>query len=217
MMNERTFIRSGLSVLFVLTLLSGFAVARAAAREWVPAVRPPAAVEAQIEEIPDWLARWELARVLSYLKQYDDSVAEYRKLIREKPALAEARLEMAQVLFWQGKADDALVEMEKVPSAQMNDGSRELMADLYRSQKHYDRAEPLYRSILGRSPDNHKARLKLAEMLSWLKRYDESLSEYGKILAKRPLDIQVRRKYAFVLIWAGRHAEAARELKQTLP
>ena len=217
MMNERIFVRSSLSVLLVLTLLSGSAVAQAAARELAPAVRPPAAGEAQIEEIPDWLARWELARVLSYMKQYDDALTEYRKLIRQKPALAEARVEMAQVLFWQGKADDALVEMEKVPSAQMNDGSQELMADLYRSQKHYDRAEPLYRSILGRNPDNHKSRLKLAEMLSWLKRYDESLSEYGTILAKRPLDIQVRRKYAFVLIWAGRHAEAARELKQTLP
>lgn len=217
MMKKRTFVSSGLSVLFFLTLLSGSAVAQAAPRESAPVVRTPAEGEARIDEIPDWQARWELARVLSYVKRYEESTVEYRKLIKEKPALVEARAEMAQVLFWQGKNEEALAELERIPPAKINDGTRELMADLYRSHKRYEKAESQYRSILERTPDNHKVRLKLAEMLSWLKRYDESLSEYGKILLKRPQDIQVRRKYAFVLIWAGHHAEAAQELKQTLP
>jgi len=54
------------------------------------------------EEIPDWVARWELARVLSYAKRYDESITEYEKVLKEKPDLTEAKLEMAKVLFWKG-------------------------------------------------------------------------------------------------------------------
>jgi tetratricopeptide (TPR) repeat protein len=187
----------------------------ASPRRPAPDVPPPRAAEA-VEEIPDWLARWELARVLSHVKRFEESLAEYRRLIQEKPGLAEARVELAQVLFWHGRPDDALAELEKV-APDIPDGAQELLADLYRGQKRYDKAEPLYRQLLGRQPDNQKVRLKLAEMLSWVKRYDESLAEYERILEKRPQDIQVRRKYAFVLIWAGRHGDAARELKRTLP
>jgi len=210
---------SFLFLLFALPLILGLAVGDglAADRDKGPALRTPEAVKAGSEEIPDWIARWELARVLSYLKRYDESTVEYRKLIKEKPSLAEARAEMAQVLFWQGRPDDALEELERIPPASLNEETREILADLYRAQKRYDKAESLYQAILARNPDHQKVRLKLAEILSWAKRYDESLAEYGKILTKRPQDVQVRRKYAFVLIWAGRHAEGARELKQTLP
>ena len=222
MRNDRNIVDKGfvipfLMVLLTIACLADGCFAAAAARDSAPVVRAPDAAGSGSEEIPDWIARWELARVLSYVKRYEESTVEYRKLIKEKPALAEARAEMARVLFWQGKTEEALAELERIPSAKINDGTGELMADLYRSQKRYEKAEPLYRSILVRTPENHQVRLKLAEILSWAKRYDDSLAEYGKILAKRPQDIQVRRKYAFVLIWAGRHAEAAQELKQTLP
>jgi tetratricopeptide (TPR) repeat protein len=187
------------------------------ARNFAAASRVTDGASAGVEEIAAWQARWELARVLSYLKRYDESIAEYRKVIQEKPALGEAREEMARVLFWQGKVEEALRELEGIPPGKISDATRELMADLYRSNKRYEKGEPLYLSILERSPDNHRVRLKLAEILSWAKKYDESLAEYRTILAKLPEDIQVRRKYAFVLIWAGRHAEAAQELKKTLP
>lgn len=206
-----------LMVLLTAVFLADGYLAIAASRDSVPVVRAPNAAGSGSEEIPDWIARWELARVLSYVKRYEESTVEYRKLIKEKPALVEARAEMAQVLFWQGKTEEALAALEEIPPSKINDGTRELVADLYRSHKRYEKAESLYRSILERTPDNHKARLKLAEILSWTKKYDDSLAEYRKILAKQPQDIQVRRKYAFVLIWADRHAEAAQELKQTLP
>ena len=217
MTNQRTFVAFGPTILFLGILLGMMNPAVAATRDMTPALRPPEAGVSEVEEIPDWLARWELARVLSYVKRYDEALAEYRKLIQEKPALTDPRLEMARLLFWQGKTDEALGEVEKVPTANLNDDARELMADLYRSQKRYEKAEPLYRFCLDRNPERDQIRLKLAEMLSWMKRYDESLAEYEKLLARKPRDIQVRRKYAIVLIWAGRNEEAVVELKQTLP
>lgn len=167
-------------------------------------------------EIPDWLARWELAKVLSYSKRYDESVTEYKKLLKEKPDLNKARAELANVLFWQGKNIESLAVLEQIPAKDIDDNTRIIMADLYVARKEYTKAEPLYRAYLEKHPEDVKIRLKFAEMLSWVKRYNESVAEYKIILNAVPNDIQVRRKYAFVLIWAGRHTEAAAELKKTL-
>jgi len=168
------------------------------------------------EEIPDWLARWELARTLGYAKRYDESVAEYRKLLKERPDLPKARIEMAKVLFWQKKDQEALAVLEGVDARQFDVDSLLLMADLYRDRKSYGKAAPLYREYLQKRTVDDAARLRYAEMLSWEKRYDESLAEYRTILTRLPDDAQVRRKYALVLMWAKRYGEAAAELRKTL-
>lgn len=177
---------------------------------------PKAAQVKPGEDIPDWVARLELARVLSYVKRYDESIAEYEKVLKAKPGLTEARIEMAKVLFWKGDLKTAARVLEQVPSKDMTGDTEVLMADLLVAQKEYAKAEPLYRSYLQTHPEDQAVRLKLAEMLSWQKKYDASLAEYRKILAARPDDIQVRRHYAFVLIWAGKYEEAAEQLKKTL-
>jgi len=168
------------------------------------------------DEIPDWVALWELARVLSHVKRYDESITEYGKLLKEKPGLTEAKVEMAKVLFWKGDQKTAVRILEQIPPKDMEGDTKVLMADLFVTQKDYGKAAPLYRGHLDSHPEDQAVRLKLAEMLSWQKKYDASLSEYRTILKARPDDIQVRRRYAFVLIWAGKHSEAASELKKTL-
>ncbi len=168
------------------------------------------------EEVPDWMARWELARILGYTKRYDESIAEYKKLLKEKPNLSKARFEMAQFLFWSKHVPESLEVLEAIPAAQQTDESLLLMADLYRIRKSYTKAEPLYRDHLRKHPDDQAARLRFAEMLSWEKHYDESLAEYRKILSALPNDIQVRRKYGLVLMWSNRFDDAARELRRTL-
>jgi len=168
------------------------------------------------EEIPDWVARWELARALSYAKRYDESVSEYKKILKERPDLVKAKTEMAKVLFWQGKKQEAAAILETLKPDQTDDESKLLMADLYVVQKSYKKAAPLYRAYLEKHPGNHGVRLKLAEVLSWDKQYEASLKEYRQILTALPEDIQVRRKYAFVLMWSKRYDEAANELRKTL-
>jgi tetratricopeptide (TPR) repeat protein len=168
------------------------------------------------DDIPDWVARWELARVLSYVKRYDESISEYRKVLKEKPGLMEAKIEMAKVLFWKGEQKAAFQILEQIPPKEVEGDTKVMLADLYVAKKDYAKAEPLYKSHLDSHPEDQGVRLKLAEMLSWQKKYDASLKEYRKILEARPDDIQVRRRYAFVLIWSGKPAEAASELKKTL-
>lgn len=169
-----------------------------------------------IQDIPDWQARWELAKVLSYSKRYDESLAEYKKLLKEKPDLYKAKVEMANVLFWQGKRTDAITLLEQMPLRSIDEDTKIVMSDIYVSQKEYKKAEPLYRAYLEKHPGDQKVRFKLAQMLSWDKRYNDSISEYKTILNAIPDDIQVRRRYAYVLIWAGRNKEAIEELRKTL-
>ncbi|MBN1103400.1 MAG: tetratricopeptide repeat protein [Deltaproteobacteria bacterium] len=175
------------------------------------------AQEASVEEIPDWKARWELARLLSYVKRYEESLAEYGKLIRERPDLLEAKVEMAGVYTWKGEPDKAFEILNPIPLERIPEDKRIVLADLYTARKEYGKAEPIYRRHLERNPEDLKARLRLAEILSWTRRYQDSLSQYEMILKARPDDIQVRRKYAFVLSWSGRHADAIAELRRTLP
>ena len=168
------------------------------------------------DEIPDWIARLELARVLSYAKRYDEAAAEYRKLLAKKPDLHEARTELANVLAWQGNREDMRKELEKLPINRVDDKTKLMLAESYMIQKEYGRAEAIYIEYLARHADDLKIRLKLAEILSWEKKYDASLAEYEKILKVRPDDVQVRRKYSYVLIWKGNIDEAANELRKTL-
>jgi tetratricopeptide (TPR) repeat protein len=168
------------------------------------------------EEIPDWQARLELARVLSYAKRYDESLAQYEKVLAEKPGLLTAEIEIAQVLAWSGKKEKAYEQFKKIPLGDIDDETGVLLADIYISRDEFDKAIPLYRNYLKKHADDHQVRVKLAETLSWLKKYEESIDEFKAVLDKKPDEIQVRRKYAFVLIWSSKFEEAAEELKKTL-
>jgi len=176
---------------------------------------PPAAQSAG-DEISEWQARWELARLLSYSKRYAESLTEYEKLLKEKPDLWQAKTEMATVLFWNDQPDRALEMFKQIPPNQMTDPTRLVLADLYVAQKEYSKAEPLFRAYLEKVPDDQSVRLKLADLLSYQKLYKESINLYEIILKAHPDDIQVRRKYALVLSWAGQKERAVKELQKTL-
>lgn len=178
--------------------------------------RPPPRPLPFGEPIPDWQARWELAQALSYLKRYDESLAEFRKVLTERPTDAAVRQNYGQVLLWAGRTEDAYTELNAVPPEQLSRAGELALADTLVARKDYERAEKIFATQLQRAPDDQLTRFKLAEILSWTKRYDASLALYREILAARPDDLQVRRRYALVLLWSGRSEEAAAELRRTL-
>ncbi len=183
----------------------------------LPAAGPKeAGLTAEGDEIPAWRARWELARLLSYTKRFDESLKEYRKLLGEKPDLAEARTEMAKVLYWAGHKAEALKTLEQLSGGQTTPETKLLKADLLASDKRYPEAIQLYREYLKGKPADLAVRFRLAQVLSWSGQYPPALQEYETILSQKPDDVQVRRHYAFVLSWAGEFGRAAKELKRTL-
>ncbi len=170
--------------------------------------------------IPEWKARLELARALSYAKQYSESIAEYRRLLqmsKNLPQAHQAQLELARVLFWAGKRNEALAEFQRVPVSILQRDDRIVIADLSAGAFLYEKAEFDYRQLLHELPSDLTVREKLADLLSWNDQYDESLQEYETILRQSPDNIRVRRKYANVLMWAGQNQKAIEELKKTLP
>ncbi len=186
-----------------------------AAKPELPAPAP--APGALAGEIPDWQARLELARLLSYTGKYGESAAEYEKVLAVRPDDPAVSAELARVLFWSGKRDAAMARLDALPKEALDAQSRLLLADLLAADGQYDKAGTMYKELLAKAPDDLKIRLKLAELLSWKKEYPASLAEYERILSARPDDVQVRRKYALVLSWAGRNEEAIAQLKKTLP
>ncbi len=168
------------------------------------------------DEIPDWVVRWELARCLAILERYDEAILDYRLLLKEKPELQKARIEMAQALLWSNRRDEAGQALEHIETEHLDLEDGVILADIYRILHEYELARLLYRAALEATPGDHETRLKLAEMLSWEENYEESLGEYRIILEALPDDIQIRRKYAMVLIWSGNHAKAVPELRKTL-
>ncbi len=168
-------------------------------------------------QINDWQTRLEYARVLSYLKKYKESLVEYQKILREKPDLTEAQIEMAKVYYYEGDYAAALRFLDKIPSKNKTPDIDLLIADIYLTQKKYPEAEAIYNKYLNQLPDKKDAiLLKLAEIYSWQKKYDDSLAIYKDLVARHPDDTQLIRKYAMVLTWAGKHQEAAEQLKKTL-
>lgn len=167
-------------------------------------------------DIPDWQARLELARLLSYVKRYDESLVEYGKVLAEKPELVEAKAEMARVLMWSGKTKEAKALLDSIAPDQLSGEDRLLQADLFAMRKEYGKAESIYRELLQASPENQAIQLRLAEVLSWTKRYAESLKLYEKLVVAAPQDVQLRRRYAQTLSWAGKTQEAIREFRRSL-
>lgn len=167
------------------------------------------------QDIPDWKARWELAKILGYVKKYPESLVEYEKLLSEKPDLLEARIEMAQILNWMGEPKKAITIYE-AHADKLDERARLDMADIYAAIKQYDRAEEIYQKHLKSAPADYRVRTRLADILSWTGRYKESLAQFRQVLAQVPNDIQVRRKYAYVLIWNDQHEDAIIELRKTL-
>jgi tetratricopeptide (TPR) repeat protein len=167
-------------------------------------------------DIPAWRARWELAKLLSYTKRFDESLKQYRKLLAEKPGLDEARAEMAKVLYWAGRKSEALMNLEQLSGGQASSEIKLLKADLLAADKRYPEAIQLYRGYLEEKPGDLAVRFRLAQVLSWAGQYPPALKEYETILAQKPDDVQVRRHYGLVLSWAGQFEKAAKELKMTL-
>lgn len=170
------------------------------------------------EELSDeWNTRLEYARLLSYMKKYNESIAEYKKLLSARPTSVVAMIELAKVYTYAKDYQDAVALIQAIPPNKITPEIELILADIATAQKDYPQAEALYEKNLNTNPkESDTIRLKLANVQSWAKEYDKSLENFKILLEKHPQDTQLRRKYAMVLFWAGKDDEAASELKATL-
>jgi tetratricopeptide (TPR) repeat protein len=177
------------------------------------------AADDSIVKIPDtdWEIRLEYARVLSYQKQYKESLEEYKKIIDKYPDLVEAKVEMAKIYYYEHEYDLATKMLNEIPESAVTPSLEVIQGDIAIAQKNYPLAEKYLLHSLESNPEKKDSILfKLAELYSWQKKYPQSIEIYQKLVAAHPNDIQLKRKYALVLSWAGKNEEAAELLKSTL-
>lgn len=201
-------------IVFCLSAFFLIQVGSAEARDFPP--EPEQTREAWQEEIPDWQARWELARLLSYQERYSESIEQYQKLLQEKPELTEVKQELARVYFWAGQLEQAEEIFQEIPQEELSQEALLDKAEIYLTREEYQKAKEIYTDYLQDKPQDHQVRFKLAQVLSWQGEYDQALEEFERLLKARPEDVQLRRKYAQVLVWAERYEQAIDQLQKTL-
>ena len=193
-------------------LLSPRAVATVAtsAQEVSPAQRDEVARRIDVQQV-----RLEYARVLMYAKKYPEAEAQYRALLASDTGRASLKVELAQVLFWQGKREESTSVLGELPLSALDKNSILLKVYQLQDKKDYQAAKVVLQQALVQFPEDGELSLLLAETLSWNKDYVEALALYEKLLAVDENNKQLRRKYAMVLSWAGNHSAAAKEFKRT--
>lgn len=169
-----------------------------------------------LEEVDDWTARLEFAKLLTNLKKYNEALDQFDKLLKEKPDAIDVQVEVARVYYYLEQYGKAISIINHIPQKKLTPQDKVLLGDILLAMKKYHEAEGIYRQHLKENPEDLLVKLKLAELLSWQKQYPESIHLYEQLLHERPDDIQLRRKYAYVLIWMGEDKKAAEELEKTL-
>lgn len=182
---------------------------------------PPPAPELPIptivaEPIPEWQARWELARVLIAAERFEEAAVEYRAVLADQPGLTEARVEYGQLLGWQGNTEAALSTLGNIDPEALTPAAKILLADLLMGEERTSESIDLYRSVLEKNPNDATTRFKLARCLSFQKDYPAALAQFEHILQAHPGDVQVRRHYAQVLGWSRQPEKAAEAWRQSL-
>jgi tetratricopeptide (TPR) repeat protein len=171
----------------------------------------------ETEEATEWHTRLEYARLLSYMKKFEESTSEYQKLLAEKPDAAIAKIELAKIYYYQKKNEEAITLLRQITPEDLTPEAEVIWADILVAQKDYQKAEELYKKNISANPKlEDTILLKIADVQSWQKNYKESLDTFQILLKRHPYDVQLKRKYALVLFWAGKDEEAANLLEETL-
>ncbi len=155
-----------------------------------------------------------LARVLSWNKQYDESLAQYGSVIGDLQRQdAQARLERARVLSWAQRLDDSIREyqslatdLDRAPTAGIS--SRDVHLELAQVQswaKQYDQSLAELDRLIPAKPgiEDKPALVLKGRVLSYARRYQQALATYDMALALDPSDKDARFGKAQTLFWSG--------------
>ena len=168
--------------------------------------------QAVAERPQDTQLKLTLARNLSWLEQYDESLALYRDLLKREPSPA-LRLETARVLSWAGEFTESINSYRQFLEQEPMDTEAILgLARVLSWSRNYDESLQTYRQVIEQDPANRDARLEYARVTSWKGDLDQAIRLYSDLETYYPDDRDVLLGKGQTLQWAGRAAEAERIL-----
>jgi len=138
--------------------------------------------------------------------ELDGAIALYRKLIKDRQGLIEARFELALVLMRSDKENQAILELEHVVEARPHDiQALFILAELLSRSGQCDKAITIYKSLVteldlqgiaGNGLLNTTEELSLAEVLEGIARCLESQERFNESITylQKALSIEPDRK-----------------------
>lgn len=110
-----------------------------------------------LKRSPDVNVRLELARVLSWAGQFEESRAAYREVLAVQPNNFDASLGLAQVTAWQGRSEEALAQFDQL--LRLRPESREAQlgkAQVLSWSGHSKEAIPMLEAMLSARPQDRE-------------------------------------------------------------
>ncbi len=137
-------------------------------------------------------ARFLLARVLGWNKQFDQSEEMLRELTARHPDNLRAHLQLARVLNWSGHYDESASSFRKGLELDPEDTeARVELANVLALARRYEESQQEYRRVLAAQPNHKGARIGLAQVLLWASQLDEAGKELAELQRLYPGDPQV--------------------------
>ena len=135
----------------------------------------------------DWIARYNLASVLQILGKLDESVDEYRRVLRLRPNDPVARNSLGSVLYTQGKTEGAIQEYREVLRIEPGYSDAEYnLGRAFLAQGKLEQAGASFGVVLRSQPENANAHHSMGLVFQLQGKTEEAIREYREVLRVQP-------------------------------
>jgi tetratricopeptide (TPR) repeat protein len=160
-------------------------------------------------EVPQWKMLWDEARNSALQGDFATSLRQYKALLLLKNNLEEARWELARLMVYLKRWEEASEHLELlIESAPENTLYINSFGKVMFEMGQYDRAVNLFKRVHDQKPSDQTALAGLVEGLSKLDRKNEALPYLEQLSRQEPSNRGVRRYLAFLLYEGGNSEKA---------
>jgi tetratricopeptide (TPR) repeat protein len=171
---------------------------------------PEQNIEVVGKELPQWKEAWDKARINALQGNFEEAIRLYRALLEMKTNLEEARWELARLLMYLKRWDEAAEPLELLIGSEPDSilyisSLGKVMWEL----KQYERAVDLFKKIYSSNPTDQMALAGLVEGLTKLGRKSEAIPYLEQLSRQEPTNRGVR-SYLATLFFEEENYEKAR-------
>ena len=152
------------------------------------------------DEVSTWKALWDEARKSALQGDFEKAVQQYKTLLVLKSNLEEARWELARIMIYLKRWDEAaellelLIESDPFSIIYINS-----LGKVMWEKGQYERSVALFKRAYANNPSNRIALAGVVEGLTQLDRKNEALPYLEQLTRLEPTNRGVRRYFAFLL------------------
>jgi len=170
---------------------------------------PEQKIVIESKEVPLWKSLWDEARESALQGDFEKAVRSYRALLAMKENLQEARWELAKLMMYLKRWDEAAELLEfLLGTAPDNLLYSSSLGKVMLEVAQYERAVDLFQKVYEVNPADQTALAGLVEALNKLGKKEEALPYLEQLSRQEPTNSGVRRYLAFLYYDAGNYEKA---------